>query len=92
MLFSDSAVEITGSLTRRGLSIRQSLGLSSKKSKQEPLEPVTEAMTLSEGKTEVVDTVLELRDTYTLPEIPPMPLSGECESVYLISRQLTKEL
>uniref|UniRef100_A0A8C1T9H9 Exocyst complex component 3-like 4 n=2 Tax=Cyprinus carpio TaxID=7962 RepID=A0A8C1T9H9_CYPCA len=72
---SDSAVEITGSLTRRGLSIRQSLGLGTKKYKQEPLEPVTEAMTLSEGKTEVVDTVLELRDTYTLPEIPPMPLS-----------------
>ncbi|XP_016368056.1 exocyst complex component 3-like protein 4 [Sinocyclocheilus rhinocerous] len=72
---SDSAVEITGSLARRGASIRQSLGLGSKKHKQEPLEPVTEAMTPSEEQTEVIDTVLELRDTYTLPEIPPVPLS-----------------
>uniref|UniRef100_A0A671TDM4 Exocyst complex component 3-like protein 4 n=1 Tax=Sinocyclocheilus anshuiensis TaxID=1608454 RepID=A0A671TDM4_9TELE len=72
---SDSAVEITGSLARRGASIRQSLGLGTKKHKQEPLEPVTEAMTPSEEQTEVIDTVLELRDTYTLPEIPPVPLS-----------------
>lgn len=72
---SDSAVEMTGSLARRGASIRQSLGLGTKKYKQEPLEPVTEAMPLSEEQTEVVDTVLKLRDTYTLPEIPPMPLS-----------------
>ncbi|XP_016123820.1 exocyst complex component 3-like protein 4 isoform X2 [Sinocyclocheilus grahami] len=71
----NSAVEITGTLARRGASIRQSLGLGTKKYKQEPLEPVTEAMTLSEEQTEVVDTVLELSDTYTLPEIPPMPLS-----------------
>jgi len=27
-----------------------------------------------------IDRVLELRDTYTLPEIPPLPLSGECLS------------
>lgn len=80
MLFSDSAVEITGSLVKRGASIRQSLGLSTKQKKQEPLRPVTEAMTPSEEQTEVVDTVLELRDTYTLPEIPTTPLSGEFES------------
>ncbi len=88
MLFSDSAVEMTGSLARRGASIRQSLGLGTKKYKQEPLEPVTEAMPLSEEQTEAVDTVLKLRDTYTLPEIPPMPLSGECETAWPISRQL----
>ncbi|XP_043085423.1 exocyst complex component 3-like protein 4 isoform X1 [Puntigrus tetrazona] len=83
---SDSAVEITGSLARRGASIRQSLGLGTKKYKQEPLEPVTEAMTLPEEQTEVVDRVLELRDTYTLPEIPHMPLS-----VMEINRLIEKE-
>ncbi|KTF93849.1 hypothetical protein cypCar_00032092 [Cyprinus carpio] len=72
---SDSAVEITGSLVKRGASIRQSLGLVTKQKKQEPLRPVTEAMAPSEEQTEVVDTVLELRDTYTLPEIPTTPLS-----------------
>uniref|UniRef100_A0A8C2DG74 Exocyst complex component 3-like 4 n=1 Tax=Cyprinus carpio TaxID=7962 RepID=A0A8C2DG74_CYPCA len=71
---SDSAVEITGSLVKRGSSIRR-LGLGTKQKKQEPLRPVTEAMTPSEEQTEVVDTVLELRDTYTLPEIPTTPLS-----------------
>ncbi|XP_043085424.1 exocyst complex component 3-like protein 4 isoform X2 [Puntigrus tetrazona] len=82
----NSAVEITGSLARRGASIRQSLGLGTKKYKQEPLEPVTEAMTLPEEQTEVVDRVLELRDTYTLPEIPHMPLS-----VMEINRLIEKE-
>ncbi|KAK2896476.1 hypothetical protein Q8A67_010964 [Cirrhinus molitorella] len=72
---SDSAVEITESLVKRGTLIRHSLGLGTKKHKQEPLEPVTEALTLSEEQIEVVDAVLELRDTYTLPEIPHMPLS-----------------
>ncbi|XP_059422661.1 exocyst complex component 3-like protein 4 [Carassius carassius] len=71
----NSADETTGTLARRTLSFRQSLGLGTKKYKQDPLEPVTEAMTLSEEQTEVTDTVLELRDTYTLPEIPSMPLS-----------------
>ncbi|XP_051506633.1 exocyst complex component 3-like protein 4 isoform X1 [Myxocyprinus asiaticus] len=73
---SDSAVAITGTLVKRGASIRQSLGLGSKKFKQEPLEPVTEAITSSEEqKPEDVDEVLQLRETYTLPEIPSMPLS-----------------
>lgn len=67
-------------LQKKGSSIRWSLGLS-KKPKQEPLVTVTEAMPLSEEpKPEVADEcegqmVLELRDTYVLPEIPAMPLS-----------------
>ncbi|XP_043085425.1 exocyst complex component 3-like protein 4 isoform X3 [Puntigrus tetrazona] len=43
-------------------------------------------MTLPEEQTEVVDRVLELRDTYTLPEIPHMPLS-----VMEINRLIEKE-
>lgn len=87
---SDSAVEITGSLAKRGASIRQSLGLGTKQKKQEPLEPVTEAKTPSEEQTEVIDTVLELRKTYTLPEIPPMPLSV-MEINKLIEREVLEE-
>ncbi|XP_077053153.1 exocyst complex component 3-like protein 4 [Siphateles boraxobius] len=75
---SDSAVGITG-MAKRSASIRQSLGLSSKKHKQEPLQTVTEAMSLSEedrlDSVKSIDKVLNLRDTYTLPEIPPLPLS-----------------
>ncbi|ROK15755.1 Exocyst complex component 3-like protein 4 [Anabarilius grahami] len=72
---SDSAV----ALAKRGASFRQSLGLGPKKHKQELLEPVTETMTSSEEQksdsVESIDRVLELRDTYTLPEIPALPLS-----------------
>ncbi|XP_026080181.1 exocyst complex component 3-like protein 4 [Carassius auratus] len=82
----NSADETTGTLARKTLSFRQSLRLGPKKYKQEPLEPVTEAMTLSEEQTEVTNTVLELRDTYTLPEIPSMPLS-----VMEINRMIEKE-
>lgn len=76
---SDSAVGITGTLAKRGASIRQSLGLSTKKHKQEPLQPVTETMFSTEelrsDSVASIDRVMELRDTYTLPEIPPLPLS-----------------
>lgn len=71
-------------MAKRGASIRQSLGLGPKKHKQDPLEPVTETITSSEeqksNSVESIDRVLELRDTYTLPEIPALPLSGECLS------------
>ncbi|KAG1950583.1 exocyst complex component 3-like protein [Pimephales promelas] len=75
----NSAVEITGPVAKRGTSFRESLGLGPKKHKQEPLQPVTEDMDLSEEQisksVQSIDRVLELRDTYTLPEIPPLPLS-----------------
>ncbi|RXN24792.1 exocyst complex component 3 4 isoform X1 [Labeo rohita] len=71
----NSAVEITESLAKRGTLFRQSLGLGVKKHKQEPLEPVTETMTLSEEQTEVVDVALNLTDKYALPPIPHMPRS-----------------
>ncbi|XP_048060344.1 exocyst complex component 3-like protein 4 [Megalobrama amblycephala] len=76
---SDSAIGLTGTLAKRGASIRQSLGLGPKKHKQDLLEPVTETITSSEeqksNSVESIDRVLELRDTYTLPEIPALPLS-----------------
>jgi len=71
-------------LAKKGASIRQSLRLGPKKHKQELLEPVTETLPSSEEQksdsVESIDKVLELRDTYTLPEIPALPLSGECLS------------
>ncbi|KAK7148916.1 hypothetical protein R3I93_013057 [Phoxinus phoxinus] len=76
---SDSAIGITVTLAKRGTSFRQSFGLISKKQKQEPLQPVTEAIFSSEDQisdsVKSIDRMLELRDTYTLPEIPHLPLS-----------------
>ncbi|XP_067278602.1 exocyst complex component 3-like protein 4 [Pseudorasbora parva] len=86
---SDSAVGITGSLAKRGASFRQSLGLSTKKHK--PLQPVTEAINSSEelrsDSVASINRVLELRDTYTLPEIPHLPLS-----VMEINKLIEKEV
>lgn len=72
---SDSAVIITDTLVKRGASLRQSLGLGTKKIKQEHLEPVTEVLR-EESRPEVTDEVREeVRNTYSLPEIPTVPLS-----------------
>lgn len=74
---SDSAGSITGSLIKRGTSLRHSLGLGTKKLKREQLEPVTEAKTLPEEPNKGVMNGIreEVRDTYSLPEIPTHPLS-----------------
>ncbi|KAI7806031.1 exocyst complex component 3-like protein 4 [Triplophysa rosa] len=68
---SDSAVIITDTLVKRGGKLRQSLGLGTKKLKLEHLEPVTEVLP-EESRPEVTE---EVRDTYSLPEIPTVPLS-----------------
>ncbi|XP_056616708.1 exocyst complex component 3-like protein 4 [Triplophysa dalaica] len=68
---SDSAVTITDNLVKRGGKFKQNLGLGTKKAKQEHLEPVTEVLP-EESRPEVRE---KMRDTYSLPEIPTVPLS-----------------
>lgn len=61
---------------------RWRLHLGSKKentSQQEQLEVCTEVlMSLEEKSLEVTGETAEVWNVYTLPEIPPVPLSGKC--------------
>ncbi|KAG5285175.1 hypothetical protein AALO_G00000380 [Alosa alosa] len=79
---SESSVALGDLLMKKGASLRRSLRLGSKRhapersANQEPLHCVVEASQSeqSTSRSEVTETV-EVRESYVLPEIPPLPLS-----------------
>ncbi|XP_062378521.1 exocyst complex component 3-like protein 4 isoform X2 [Sardina pilchardus] len=79
---SESSVALGDLLLKKGASLRRSLRLGSKRpaperpANQEPLHCVVEASQSeqSAGRSEVAEKE-EVRESYVLPEIPPLPLS-----------------
>ncbi|XP_049595936.1 exocyst complex component 3-like protein 4 isoform X2 [Syngnathus scovelli] len=65
------------SLLKKGASIRRSLRFSSKKDKRQDafLAVQEEAVAKEENEEEEEETCEEMEETYTLPELPPVPLS-----------------